>query len=317
MKKSFRKLIPTFVMLVITAALVGTSTFAWFSMNRTVSVDGMQVDIKSNNTYLLVNTGDNNTAAEIQTAGVTNVALTANAQVYPASPILSDYVSATSETNNGTHKYFASGTTTVTSATAATAANWFTAQNDNPGNSNDSVKNVSTLTAGNFSDYVVKRTAYLTVASGANNANNLTVTGTILPTGLAKATTELAADGKSYYSYNGTSHVFELEAVETGVTNVSNFYEKTAAVGDGNIDISAVKVLVATSDGGFTILSDANNDTPVDIKGSNTALTDSTVLTVDIYIYYDGEASNVYTNNIANLAAAQVELAFTVDAIVA
>ena len=46
MKKALRKLIPAFVMLLIAAAFVGTSTFAWFSMNRTVTVSGMSVDTK-------------------------------------------------------------------------------------------------------------------------------------------------------------------------------------------------------------------------------------------------------------------------------
>jgi len=46
MKKALRKLIPAFLMLLIAAAFVGTSTFAWFSMNRTVTVTGMSVDTK-------------------------------------------------------------------------------------------------------------------------------------------------------------------------------------------------------------------------------------------------------------------------------
>ena len=46
MKKALRKLIPAFVMLLIAAAFVGTSTFAWFSMNNTVTVTGMSVNTK-------------------------------------------------------------------------------------------------------------------------------------------------------------------------------------------------------------------------------------------------------------------------------
>jgi len=319
MKKSFRKLIPTFVMLVITAALVGTSTFAWFSMNTTVTVTGMQVDIKSNNTYLLVNTGANDTADEIQSAGVTTVALTVTdleSKVYPSSPILAGYVSATAETDNSIHKYFASGTTTVTSkATAETQANWFTAQNNNPGNANDSVKNVTTLTAGDFSDYVIKRTAYLTVAEGADAANNLTVTTNIYSKALGLETaTGTAVAGKTYYTYSaGVYTKVDPATIEVGVTDVSGKFVKDTEAGDSNIDLTAVKVLVATDDGGFAILSYANNGTPVDIKGSNTSLTDADVLTVDIYIYYDGEVSSVYTNNIENLSAAAIELAFNVD----
>ena len=43
MKKALRKLVPAIVMLLVAAAFVGTSTYAWFSMNRTVDVTGMSV----------------------------------------------------------------------------------------------------------------------------------------------------------------------------------------------------------------------------------------------------------------------------------
>ena len=43
MKKALRKLIPAFIMILIAASMVGTSTYAWFSMNRTVTVTGMSV----------------------------------------------------------------------------------------------------------------------------------------------------------------------------------------------------------------------------------------------------------------------------------
>ena len=104
---------------------------------------------------------------------------------------------------------------------------------------------------------------YLTVASGSNDANNLTVTPTIT--------------------------------------------QKT-----GGTDITAVKILVATDDGGFAVLSSANNGSAVDIKGTNTAITDSGIRQVDIYIYYDGDETPVYTNNMANLKGADIELAFDV-----
>lgn len=38
-----KKLIPALCMLLIAAAMLGTSTYAWFSMNRTVTATGMQV----------------------------------------------------------------------------------------------------------------------------------------------------------------------------------------------------------------------------------------------------------------------------------
>ena len=46
MKKTLRKILPAIAMLVISAALLGTSTFAWFSMNNKVTVSGMTVTTK-------------------------------------------------------------------------------------------------------------------------------------------------------------------------------------------------------------------------------------------------------------------------------
>lgn len=53
MKKAMRKLIPAVIMLLISAMLVGTSTYAWFSMNRTVTVTGMQVQAKAEKSLVI------------------------------------------------------------------------------------------------------------------------------------------------------------------------------------------------------------------------------------------------------------------------
>lgn len=53
MKKTLRKIIPAIAMLLISATLVGTSTFAWFSMNNTVTVTGMSVTTKVGSNLLI------------------------------------------------------------------------------------------------------------------------------------------------------------------------------------------------------------------------------------------------------------------------
>jgi hypothetical protein len=270
--KKFRKLIPAFVLLLISTAIMSTATFAWFSMNTQVTATGMQVTAKSDNTYLLINTGENDTAAEIQTANLTTIALTvedADADVYPSSPALSAAQAAYLSVAEG-HKTVAgtdisvAGVQVTNAATAEAVTNWYTATAATPGSSAMLAGTAKQLTA--FTDYVIHKTIYLTLAVGSNNAENLTVTPTIA-----------------------------LKA------------------GSGGTDITGVKVLVVTSDGGFAVLDSDSVET--DIKGSNTELTPTTVLTVDIYIYYDGEEDAVFTNNMANLAAATINLAFDVDAI--
>ena len=55
--KKFTKLIPAFCMLLISAMLMGTSTFAWFSMNTTVTANGMKIKAKSDSASLVINEG--------------------------------------------------------------------------------------------------------------------------------------------------------------------------------------------------------------------------------------------------------------------
>lgn len=78
MKKSLRKLIPTFVMLVITAALVGTSTYAWFSMNTNVTATGMTVTAKAEGGIVIANAAGDDWSNSAS-------ASTASATLYPTS----------------------------------------------------------------------------------------------------------------------------------------------------------------------------------------------------------------------------------------
>lgn len=81
---------------------------------------------------------------------------------------------------------------------------------------------------------------------------------------------------------------------------------------DTGNDIDAVKVLLVTSDGACEVLKNGTT-TAVDISGANTTLTEGTVLTVDLYIYVDGDDDAVFTNNKANLKGATIKLDFSVD----
>lgn len=248
-----KKLIPAICMTLIAAVMLASSTFAWFSMNTSVTANGMEVVAKSDNTYLLISS-TNSTAGTIQTENSILTTLTvANPKVYPCAPV-----------TNSTETGKLSGTAIVTDANASTVGNWYTA---NAGASNkadidwDTARVLST-----FEGFVIQKTVYLTVAEGANAANNLKVTPTI--------------------------------AVKSGESGTL---------------VDAARVLITTSDGGFAILD--KDSGAVDISGGNTSLTDSTVLTVNIYIYIDGNDETVYTNNAVNLAMATISLLFSVDAV--
>lgn len=52
-----KKLIPALCMLLVAAALLGTSTYAWFSMNTTVSANGMSITAQTQGNLLISATG--------------------------------------------------------------------------------------------------------------------------------------------------------------------------------------------------------------------------------------------------------------------
>lgn len=77
--KKFRKLIPALCMLLVSALFVGTSTYAWFSMNTSVSATNMQVTAKSDNIYLQIKQAE----ADAADWNKTDAAVAAAKDLYP------------------------------------------------------------------------------------------------------------------------------------------------------------------------------------------------------------------------------------------
>jgi hypothetical protein len=160
-----KKLIPALTLLLISAILVGSSTFAWFSMNTSVSATGMTVTAKSNSTYLLIAdaedvVGDTDPlkAASIQTGALTTVAASHTAAtVYPAAY------------NNS-----ASAITVVTENDVA-ANTWYTASSEDPA-SPEAAANVTMVTVAD-DNYMLTNTFYLTLSQDSEPyAGDLKVT---------------------------------------------------------------------------------------------------------------------------------------------
>lgn len=76
--KQFKKLIPALMMLLLSASMMGTSTYAWFSMNRTVTAVGMQVQAVAEDGIVISNTQKSAWADEA-------TAQTTTAQLVPTS----------------------------------------------------------------------------------------------------------------------------------------------------------------------------------------------------------------------------------------
>lgn len=157
--KKFKKLIPALCMLLISAVLMGTSTYAWFSMNKTVKAEGMQVTAQTNNYYLLI--GNDETVTTIQTNKKTSES---------AKQIT---------TNNGNKVYpamYGDGTTLGNVTTEA--GKWYTANNSNIDNATNAITNARVLENNELGQYVIEYNLWLTLAKGSTAVTDKTITVT-------------------------------------------------------------------------------------------------------------------------------------------
>ena len=290
MRKLTTKLFISMIAVAFAFVALGTSTFAWFSMNTTVEVRGMEIGARSNNTFLLIGdtytTDDTTTITTIRNAQE-NVRVTYSftadeSTVLPAKPLEASEIGAdqTDNTKPAEGKLFATGTPVTDYASAAVPANWYTAANNNPKQSTDSVKSQHKLCSADttaadyeedyvFSQYVIKKTVYITLAEGAEDAENLTVTANI--------------------------------ALKSGQ-------------GSDKTNINGVSVLVVTNSNNMADFAGATTDSTKSLHTTNNVtITENTLVKVDIYIYYDGSVDDVKTINKAILAAATVNLSFDVE----
>lgn len=81
--KKFRKLIPAFAMLLVSAVMLGTSTFAWFSMNDKVTASGMNVTATANTQFLVISKTNSLDGASTSITDLTATDTTNTGKVYP------------------------------------------------------------------------------------------------------------------------------------------------------------------------------------------------------------------------------------------
>lgn len=180
-KKLKTQLLAAVAMTLVAVIALGSSTFAWFANNTEVKATGMNVVAKSNDTFLLISK-DNQTADNIQTEGKTSVDLemAANTEVFPAAPARTEkqvnYLAATTGKKVDGNAITVAGVKIENAATAAAVTNWYTAKAENE--KTHTMKDGSARQLENFDEYVVHQTLYMTVAKGADGANNLKVTPT-------------------------------------------------------------------------------------------------------------------------------------------
>lgn len=157
--KKFKKVVPALCALLVSAVMLGSSTYAWFSMNTRVTAQGMQVTAQSNSTYLVVSS-TNTLATE------TNVNVTEKAGGIG---------------NKATNVYPCAKADKVITGTDVVAGDWYYASSKSQSNAGtmgdgklgEDTMNVTKIGTTLTNDYKVTYTFYIGVSaeSAAKTAN--------------------------------------------------------------------------------------------------------------------------------------------------
>lgn len=280
--KKFRKLVPAFAMLLVSATVLASTTFAWFSMNNKVTATGMEVTAKANTQYLIVGqtvdgtTGkvnnaaaDKNTVAMVKTEGFGTANGTSGNQIYvfPVSKVV-DLENIKDVTGNKIVNY--TGTTTPIAV-----GDYFTANSpklDAVTGENNGISNVKkvdaefTKAAGTVDGkYFVKYTTYLGLADGSDKIDNKKLTVKLLSENAASAALDNSI--RAVVVINGVAQTLSAKDFTKGV--------------DFNITL-------------------------------DNAVKDNANVAVSVFLYIDGYAENVHDSTATKLTG-KLGLEFTVD----
>ena len=292
----FKRLIPALAMLLVSAILLGTSTFAWFSMNTQVTATNMQVKAVADQGILINEIADatdshwDNTSTTSQTEGINlHATSTANTSTwYVAYSKLQDNAAAAAQgqasENLTADGYKALGTNPYTTANETVAA-------VAGSNAQQVITYVDTGATGyaNGEGYYVKYTYYIkssadaitlnpTAAGQTFNIKSVTATpATNNSADLDKSLRVAVVVGNKAYIFapvNGATTSYYVNASSTATAPIDHTISQATALG--------------------TIPATTSNGTPV-----------------DVYLYFEGEDTNLKTSNVTSaLDNITVEIAF-------
>jgi len=285
MKKRF--LVTSILMLLLTVFALSTSTYAWFSMNTDVKVTGMSVIAKTDDTYLIISKTEGiTTAAQIQNENNKKGFITVDMEMEPES---SAVLASAPCWSDGEAAYLTQGTEQ---------------------NQHKDLDGNLIATAGVKIDNDVKAAAFTNwYTAKAVDASESTIDTTTVR--------QLTEDDFAKYVIKKTVYLTVAKGANPAYRlTVSGTFTKVDA---NEEDLSACKVLIATKNketghSVTAILSSENLNAHLYLADED-VITDATVVQVDMYIYYDGNDENVYTNNVAKLAGATFNLNFGVTAV--
>ncbi len=277
-----KKIIPALALLLISAVVMSTASFAWFSMNTSVTASGMSVKAQS--------TGGLAIASYVSSNG------TATA------PGDSDF--STSADASATGKW-TNGTGDLTPTSTANAQTWYTTTAANVNNYGPAKQNTYTEITANagagyyrHAKFQVKSLDEGTAGANATKAN-LYVTD-------IKVSTAASAPGSA-----NLNKALRVAVVDS--TNAAHFF---APVYTGHAPTGSFRYVSSTTATGTYGTTSAptlsfincTNAQPVQILSGTL---DTEPQDISIYVYYEGEDDNCFSLNAVNIDTLSVSVTFS------
>ena len=278
-KKTNKKIASALAMLMLSAAMLGTSTYAWFTMNKTVTVNNMQVKAVAEDGLLIneVSTANDVNWDSEATAAQTGSTLSA---LYPASTADgTDWYHAASKKSNSAAAASQGAASAdlvesyeqLTSLTAITAMTEATATGGSQA-AFETMGKVNTDPAG----YYVHYTYYLKGASGS--ALPLASTANAAYDVWIKSVSATTTD-------TGSANL--NKALRVGIKLNSNFYIFNPLGGTSSYYVDAGNTPTTTIPGNTATVTDLASLPAVGSPGTP----------VHVYIWYEGEDVNCKSDN--------------------
>lgn len=247
--KATKKIVGAACALVAAVALSAGSTFAWFVSNASVKADGLQVDVATSNSYLVISDAYDT----LRTGNLKQISLAPSGSATKLKPSAHKEVAESA----GDGKIVANSLTTATS--------WYEGKGNSPmdGSLNESTK--SDLSA--LEDYVVEDDIFVSVATGSDSVSSVKLKMTANPAW--NSTNEAGTNNSAisviilYQTINNGKEATTWKYVEANYANNHTISSES----DTMLDLGAV------TEGDYIQLHvmvyfDGNNE---DVKGVNAA----------------------------------------------
>lgn len=273
MRKSL-KLIPALCMLLISAMLVGTSTYAWFSMNTQVTATGMQVKAVAEDGILISN-ADKSSWTNSATAKVTTAVLVPTSTAGTKTPAWA-HATSTNADDAEANQAVANYTDLSLKWSNTTYGEGFVDIDGGTANSRDENEKAYVL----LNEFYIKSSGD-TLTLGADKTykdlyiNDVTVTSAGTWLKIDNSLRVLVVVGDAAYIY---APVIDQAS---GTTTVSYKFKNTT-------DVTALN---ATTAAGY------------DKTTSTTSIgnTNDTAVKAQVYVYFEGEDANCKSTNISGI----------------